>query len=146
VFDKKRIPLGCLLFGSAAWKTQPRDLFIGWDARTRKRNLHLITNNHRFLILPWINVKYLASHVLGKIVKRISDDWMKKYEHPIYMLETFVQKGRFKGSSYKAANWFLVGETKGRSRNDRYSTMKVPIKDIYLYPVSKNYKKELLSC
>lgn len=146
VFDKKGTPLGCLLFGSAAWKTEPRDLFIGWNVETRKQNLQFITNNQRFLILPWIKVKYLASHILGKIVKRISDDWMRKYKHPIYMLETFVEKGRFRGICYQASNWILVGETKGRSRNDRYSNMKVPIKDIYLYPVSKNYKKELLCC
>lgn len=146
IYDKKRTPIACLLFGSAAWKTEPRDSFVGWEAQIRKKNLHLITNNHRFLILPWINVKFLASHILGKIVKRISGDWMRKYKHPIYMLETFVEKNRFRGTCYQASNWTHVGETKGRSRNDRYSNMKVPIKDIYLYPVSKNYKKELLSC
>lgn len=146
VFDKNRTPLGCLLFGSSAWKTEPRDLFIGWDEKTRKQNLHFITNNQRFLILPWINVKYLASHILGKISKRISNDWQEKYKHPIYMLETFVEKDRFAGTCYQASNWIRVGETKGRSRNDRYSNMKVPVKDIYLYPTIKNYKKELLSC
>ena len=98
------------------------------------------------MILPWINVKYLASHILGKIVKRISNDWQEKYKHPIYMLETFVQKDRFQGTCYKAANWIRVGETKGRSRNDKTHSINKSIKDIYLYPIIKNYKKELQHC
>ena len=143
VFDKHETPLACLLFGSAAWKVENRDKFIGWDTQTRKRNLYLITNNHRFLVLPWVSVKCLASHILGKIAKRINDDWISKYNHPILMLETFVEQ-RFAGICYKASNWIPVGSTKGRTRNDRYNCIKAPIKDIYLYPINKNYKKELL--
>lgn len=146
IYDKNKTPLACMLFGSSAWKTEARDSFIGWDAKVRKQNLHFITNNQRFLILPWVNVKYLASHILGKIVKRINGDWMNKYKHPIYLLETFVEKQRFEGTCYKAGNWIYAGETKGRTRNDRYKNIKVPVKDIYLYPTIKNYKKELLSC
>jgi len=144
ILDQEARPLACLLFGSAAWKTLPRDEFIGWDQDTRKANLHLITNNMRFLILPWVKVPHLASHVLGKVARRISSDWIKRYNHPIYMLETFVEKERFRGTCYKAANWVYVGESKGRSRNDRYKTLKVPIKDIYLYPLAKRFR-ELLS-
>ncbi|MCK4419471.1 DUF4338 domain-containing protein [Candidatus Aerophobetes bacterium] len=144
IFDEKDRPLACLLFGSAAWKTLPRDQFIGWDEATRKANLNLITNNMRFLILPWVKVPHLASHILGRVARRISSDWIKRYSHPIYMLETFVEKERFRGTCYQAANWTYVGESKGRSRNDRYKTLKVPIKDIYLYPLSKRFR-ELLS-
>jgi len=143
VFDQKDNPVACLLFGSAAWKTLPRDNFIGWDEARRKANLHLLTNNMRFLILPWVKVPHLASHILGKVARRISSDWIKRYHHPIYMLETFVEKERFRGTSYQAANWIYVGESKGRSRNDRYKTLKVPIKDIYLYPLVKRFREAL---
>ena len=143
IFDRDASPLACLLFGSAAWKIAPRDEFIGWDTDTRKANLNLITNNMRFLILPWVKVQHLASHILGKIARRISSDWVKRYNHPIYMLETFVEKERFRGTSYQAANWILCGSTKGRSRNDRHRTLKVPIKDIYLYPLTKKFREFL---
>ena len=143
IFDRDASPLACLLFGSAAWKTLPRDEFIGWNTDTRKANLNLITNNMRFLILPWVKVPHLASHILGKIARRISSDWVKRYNHPLYMLETFVEKERFRGTSYQAANWILCGSTKGRSRNDRHRTLKVPIKNIYLYPLTKKFREFL---
>lgn len=143
VFDKKGNPLACLLFGSAAWKCAPRDNFIGWDADTRRAKLSFLTNNMRFLILPWVKVPHLASHILGNVTRRISSDWMEKYGHPIYLLETFVEQKRFRGICYQATNWTCVGQTKGRSRNDRYATMKVPIKDIYLYPLVKRFREVL---
>ena len=143
VFDREHNPLACLLFGSAAWKSAPRDDFIGWDADTRKANLNLLTNNMRFLILPWVRVPHLASYILGNIARRISSDWLLKYRHPIYLLETFVQRERFRGICYRAANWTWVGQTKGRSRNDRHATLKVPIKDIYLYPLIKRFREAL---
>jgi len=143
VFDKDKRPLALLLFGSAAWKIAPRDSFIGWDSSTREKNLHLLTNNRRFLILPWVKVPHLASHILGKVARRIRGDWIKRYNHPVYMLESFVDKERFKGTCYRAANWIYVGQSKGRSRNDRYSNLKVPIKDIYLYPLVKRFKEHL---
>jgi len=143
VFDEKDNPVSCLLFGSAAWKTLPRDNFIGWDEGTKRANLHLITNNMRFLILPWVKVPHLASHLLARVARRISSDWIERYNHPIYMLETFVEKERFRGTCYQAANWIYVGESKGRSRNDRYRSLKVPIKDIYLYPLVKRFREVL---
>ena len=143
IFDCFHRPLACVLFGSSAWKVECRDRFIGWDKEIRKRNINLITNNMRFLILPWVSVKYLASHLLGDISRRIMNDWQKKYAHPVYLLETFVERDRFKGSCYKASNWIFVGETKGRSRNDRYSKLKVPVKDVYLFPLSKDFREEL---
>ena len=143
VTDKFNRPLACLLFGSAAWKTSPRDSFLGWNLQTRTKNLHLITNNTRFLILPWVKVYNLASFVLSKIANRISSDWLAKYNHPLFLLETFVDCSRFTGACYKAANWLLLGQTKGRSRNDTFNSLRVPIKDIYIYPLIKNFKELL---
>lgn len=136
-------PLGCLLFGSAAWKTRPRDSFIGWDPETRKRNLFLITNNMRFLILEWVRVPHLASYILARIARRISGDWCNKYGHRIWLLETFVDRNRFRGTCYRASNWIHVGATKGRSRNDRTHSIRVSVKDIYLYPLTKQFRREL---
>jgi hypothetical protein len=145
VFDNQQRPIAALLFGSAAWRLADRDQFIGWDNQTRQRNLSYITNNMRFLILPWVKVPNLASHILSKVARRIKTDWLEKYNHPIVMLETFVEIERFKGVCYKAANWIYIGKTKGRSRNDRYSKLHVPIKDIYLLPLVANYREVLLS-
>jgi len=143
VFDREHNPLACLLFGSAAWKCAPRDDFIGWDVETRKTNLKFVTNNMRFLILPWVRVPHLASHILGRVARRISSDWSEKYGHPIYLLETFVERDRFRGICYQAGNWTYAGQTKGRSRNDRYTTLKVPVKDIYLYPPTGRFREAL---
>lgn len=144
-FDRHDNPLACLLFGAAAWKIAPRDAFIDWDAETRKRNLHLLVNNMRFLILPWVRVPHLASHLLGQVAKRICADWIQKYGHPIYLLETFVDCQRFRGVCYKAANWRYVGQTKGRTRNDRYNTIQVSRKDVYLYPLTPHFREVLTS-
>lgn len=135
--------VACLLFGSAAWKTAPRDAFIGWDAKIRQKNLNFMTNNTRFLILPSVHVPHLASHILGRVMRRISKDWINKYAHPVHLVETFVQRDRFTGTCYKAANWISVGQTKGRSRQDRYTTLSVPVKDIYVYPVTRNFREAL---
>jgi hypothetical protein len=97
----------------------------------------------RFLILPWIRIKNLASYILSQISRRIVEDWKERYKHPIYLIETFVEQERFKGTCYKASNWIKVGQTKGRTRNDRYSKIKAPIKDIYLYPLVKNFRELL---
>lgn len=137
ILDKERRPLACLLFGSAAWSCAARDDFIGWDRNTRINHLHLITNNTRFLILPWVRVPHLASHILGLITRRISNDWQRKYGHGLLLLETFVDQKRFRGTCYKAANWRYVGLTKGRSRNDRCHKLDVPAKAVYLYPLAK---------
>lgn len=143
VLDRFARPLCCFLFGSSAWKVSSRDDFIGWDAQSRRQNVNLITNNMRFLILPWVEVKYLASHILSRVCRRVGDDWQEKYGHGVYLLETFVEKERFNGISYKAANWRLVGQTRGRSRNDRNGDLRVPVKDIYVYPLVKNFRRHL---
>lgn len=141
--DQMGRPLSCLLFGSAAWKTESRDQFIGWDSTTRERNLMYLTNNTRFLILPWVKVPHLASHILSQISHRLSSDWIEKYGHPIYLIETFVEQERFRGICYQAANWIYTGQTKGRTRNDRYETIHAPVKDVYVYPLHKRFRQEL---
>lgn len=143
VRDRSGRDLACLLFGSAAWKTAPRDAFVGWETEARRENIIFITNNTRFLILPWVRVPHLASHILGRVMRRIRQDWVYKYGHPVHMAETFVECSRFKGICYKAANWLYVGQTKGRSRQDRYNDLCVPVKDIYLYPLSRNFRQAL---
>lgn len=144
VFDRQDRMLACLLFGSAAWKTTPRDVFIGWSYEARQKNVNLITNNTRFLILPWISVPHLASHVLSLISGRIMNDWIEKYNHPVWALETFVDTTRFKGTCYKAANWIYLGKTQGRTRNDRYHKIQASIKDVYLYPLKSDFRKALV--
>jgi hypothetical protein len=145
VTDQNGRLLACLLFGSAAWKCKPRDGFIGWNPEQRQRNLYLITNNTRFLILPFVKVPHLASWVLGQVLRRLSADWQKKYGHPIALVETFVERDRFAGTSYKASNWLGLGTTTGRSRQDRRHTLQVPVKDVYLYPVNHRFREELLA-
>ena len=143
VRDRQGRLLACLLFGSAAWKAGDRDAFIGWDAQSRQRHLGRLTNNTRFLILPWVHVAHLASHLLSRVARRLSSDWMAKYAHPIELLETFVERDRFRGTCYRAAGWQHVGATTGRSRNDVDNTLRVPVKDIYLLPLSSDFRRRL---
>jgi len=131
--DRQGRDLGCLLFGAAAWRCGPRDQWIGLSATGARQELQRVANNTRFLILPWVKVKRLASHILGKVARRIDGDWRRKYGHGLEWLETFVESGRFAGSCYKAANWRYVGETRGRSRQDRDHQLRVPAKAVYLY-------------
>jgi hypothetical protein len=137
--------LACMLFGSAAWKAKSRDEFIGWDRQSRERNLPLLTNNTRFLILPWVRVKHLASHLLSRVCRDLPGHWMEKYGHPIHLLETFVERDRFQGTCYRAAGWTHVGATAGRSRNDVHATMSVPVKDVFLYPLTSDFRGRLLA-
>jgi len=142
VRDRLGRPVACLLFGSAAWKCADRDAFLGWDRGTRERNLQGLTNNTRFLVLPWVVVPHLASHVLGLIVRRIRADWQAKYGHPVHALETFVDR-RFQGTCYRAANWLRLGATRGRTRNDREHRIRAAVKDVYLYPLIPDFRREL---
>ena len=136
-------PLACLLFGAAAFKCGARDAWIGWPAPVRERNLSYVTNNSRFLVLPWVRVPHLASHLLSRIARRIQADWIAKYAHPLYCLETFVDRSRYRGACYRAANWQLVGQSTGRSRNDRDHRLSVPAKDHYLYPLTRDFRRRL---
>lgn len=144
IYDRYHRPLACLLFGSSAWSCTSRDKHIGWSAQTRQKNINFTTNNTRFLILPWVKVKCLASHIISKVTRRAQKDWLERYGHPIYLLETFVDQSRYLGTCYKAANWKEVGTTQGRSRNDREHEISVPRKSVYLYPLAKDYRKTLI--
>lgn len=135
--------LAAIGFGGAAFKSAARDVHIGWSHAVREQKLVKVVNNNRFLILPWVRVPHLASHILGRVSRRIRGDWQTYYNRDIVLLETFVEQARFKGTCYKAANWRHIGETTGRGRNDRYSQNKVPIKDIYIYPLDRGYKETL---
>jgi hypothetical protein len=135
--------IALLGFGAAAWKVAPRDQFVGWSPKQRKQKLHLIVNNARFLILPWINSKNLASKILSMASKQLPKDWLEKYNYQPLLLETFVQKDRFEGTCYKAANWVYVGTTKGRGKLDRQNKARLPQKNIWLYPLCKKFKKLL---
>jgi hypothetical protein len=136
-------PLACLVFGAAAWKCQDRDRFLGWSAPQRQRNLGLVANNSRFLIVPWAKVPHLASWILGQISRRIAADWQAKYGHPVVVLETFVERERFSGTAYRAANWLAVGATAGRTRQDRHTCIQAPVKDLYLYPLRRSFREAL---
>jgi hypothetical protein len=135
--------LACLLFGAPAWKCKSRDEFIGWSQGERQQHLSYITNNTRFLILPFVRVPHLASWILGQALRRLSQDWQRKYGHPILLVETFVERDRFAGTSYKAANWIRIGSTTGRSRQDRNHRLQVPVKDVYVYPLHRRFREEL---
>jgi hypothetical protein len=136
--------VACLSWASAAWKVKARDQFIGWKEPAKRRNLHLIANNTRFLILPWVNVKYLASKALAASVRRLPADWERTYGHPIYLAETFVDISRFQGTCYRAANWLCVGQTKGSSKKGNTYSYHGQPKAIYLYPLHPRFRRYLL--
>ncbi len=131
--DRHDCLLGCMLYGAAAWHVADRDRFIGWDGAARQQGLSRIANNMRFLILPWVRVPHLASHLLALTRQRICVDWQEKYGHPILLLETFVEQGRYKGTCYQADNWIPVGQTRGRSRNHDSGEPRVAVKLVWLY-------------
>lgn len=137
-----RVLAGCV-FGAAAWKCAPRDQFIGWDRQTREAGLAGLCSQTRFLILPWVEVKHLASHLLGRWRRRLSADWQVKYGHGVFLVESFVEADRFRGACYRAANWHHVGATQGRSRQDRHHQLRVPRKEIFLCPLQPNYRQLL---
>lgn len=141
-FSKDRV-IGCFSWSSAVRHLGSRDRFIGWDAEVRKKNLHLLAYNSRFLIPWWVRVPHLASHLLAQCSKRISLDWQKLYHHPIYFLETFVDTERFKGTCYRAANWIYLGKTTGRGKNDQTGKANRSIKAVWGYPLAKKFKELL---
>ena len=137
--------LGGLAFSASAWRVKARDQWIGWSDRARKENLHKVVSNSRFLILPWVKVQNLASHVLGQAAWRLRADWQERYGFEPVLLETFVDRSRFSGSSYRAANWLYVGQTSGRGRQDRKKTFSLSAKDVYLYRLSEKACEVLCS-
>jgi hypothetical protein len=136
--------LACLLWTSPAWKMKPRDAWIGWSDEQRKRNLQGIVNNGRFLILPWVRVKGLASKILALSARQLPNDWHRHYGHRPLLLETLVEADRFRGTCYRAANWTHVGQTTGRGRMDReHQAHRQAIKDIYVYPLVGDARQRL---
>lgn len=135
--------VACLGWGSAAWKVAARDRLIGWDREQRERNLAKVVNNVRFLILPWVNIRHLASKVLALNIRQLEHDWFAFYRERICLLETFVETGRFQGTCYRAANWVRVGETTGRGKYDRYNQRNEPVKAVLLYPLTRTFREEL---
>jgi hypothetical protein len=136
-------PIACLAWSSAPRHIGCRDKFIGWPAEVRKKNLGLIAYNTRFLILPWVRIPYLASHLLGRMAKLVCRDWQRAYLHPVHYLETFVDKERFKGTCYRAANWIYLGDTTGRGKNDHTNKPNRSIKAVLGYPLSRNFRQHL---
>lgn len=132
--------LAVLGFAAAAWSLAPRDRFIGWTTAQRKHNLHLVVNNNRFLILPWVHSKNLASKILALVARQLPMDWLARYGYQPVLLETFVQQNLFKGTCYRAANWVYVGQTQGRGKLDRDREHPLPVKDIFLYPLQNSFR------
>jgi hypothetical protein len=139
VYSQQR-PIACLAWSSVARHIGCRDRFIGWSAHSRKAHIHLLAYNTRFLILPWVRVGCLASHILARMAKIVCQDWQAIYRHPIYYLETFVDKQRFAGTCYKAANWIYLGDTTGRGKNDHTNKVNRSIKAVWGYPLSKRFR------
>jgi hypothetical protein len=134
-------PVACLAWSSSPRHLGARDRYIGWSVEARKRNLPLIAYNSRFLILPWVQVAHLASHILGRMAARISSDWEARYAHPIYMLETFVDPARFRGTCYRAANWRVLGETTGRGKDDLTHKPNRSIKQVLALPLDRRFRE-----
>lgn len=144
VQDRQGRDLACLLFGAAAWRAAARDKFLGWSEGQKSHGLPLVANNTRFLVLPWVQVRGLSSHLLSRVARRLSGDWQRKYGHPIYLLESFVDTTRFRGTCYRAANWQCVGQTRGRGRQGRdHQRATATVKDIYLYPLHRQFCQKL---
>jgi len=136
-------PVACMAWSSAPWHMGPRDRFIGWSPAVRRGHLHLVAYNTRFLILPWVQTPHLASHILGRIARRISADWQVLYGHPLYYLETFVDRERFRGTSYRAANWQCLGQTTGRGIKDKLHRVTLSRKDVLGYPLCPDFRRRL---
>jgi len=142
VFGDER-PVACFSFSSAPRHLGPRDRYIGWTAELRRQNVHLVAYNSRYLIFPWVNVRYLASHLLSKVVKILSADWERIYHHPVHFIETFVNTPRYKGTCYRAANWVYMGKTTGRGKDDQTHKPNRPVKEVLGYPLVKKFREKL---
>jgi len=133
-------PIACLAWSSAPRHLGSRDRFIGWNGEARRRNIRFIAYNTRFLILPWVTVPHLASHVLGRIARQLSQDWEHLYQHPIYFLETFVDPERFRGTCYRAANWVVLGRTTGRGKDDHTNRPNRSLKEVLGYALTPRFR------
>ena len=141
--DRQGRELAVMVFGAAAWKVADRDRFIGWSVQQRAEHLGGIANQQRYLILPWVWVPHLASHLLVLAARRLAGDWQNRYGHPVWLMETFVEQERFAGTSYQAAGWICLGQTTGRTRQDRQRTLQSPIKALWVRPLHPDFRKHL---
>ena len=136
-------PIACLAWSSAPRHLGSRDRFLGWTAEARRRNIRFLAYNSRFLILPWVQVEHLASHLLGRMARVLSEDWERIYGHPIFFLETFVDPEGFRGTCYRAANWVLMGHTTGRGKDDQTNRPNRSIKEVLGYPLTRRFRQLL---
>jgi hypothetical protein len=136
-------PVACFTWSSAPRHLGPRDRFIGWSAAARRRNIRFVAYNSRFLILPWVDVPHLASHLLGRMVRALPREWEQVYGHPVHFAETFVYPAKFKGTCYRAANWIWLGRTTGRGKDDQTRRPNRPLKDVLGYPLTKRFRELL---
>jgi hypothetical protein len=142
--DNRGRELAVMVFGAAAWKVAVRDQFIGWSVAQRQQHLGGIANQQRFLILPWVRVRHLASHLLALATGRVSADWQIGYGHPVWLLESFVDTHRFAGTTYKAAGWIGLGQTTGRTRQDPHRTVQSPRKSVWVRALHPDFRQRLL--
>ena len=136
-------PVACLGWSSAARHLGPRDRFIGWSREARRRNIRFLAYNSRFLVLPWVRVKFLASHILGRMAALVPRDWQSVYGHPVYYLETFIDPERSRGTCYRAANWSVLGLTTGRGKADMTNRPNRSLKQVLAYPLDKRFRRLL---
>jgi hypothetical protein len=141
--DVRGRELAVMVFGAAAWKVAVRDRFIGWSVGQRQQHLGALANQQRFLILPWVRVAHLASHLLARATRRLSADWQARYGHPVWLVETFVEQDRFAGTAYQAAGWLPLGQTTGRTRQDRQRTLQSPLKSVWVRPLHPRFRQHL---
>ena len=138
-------PVACLAWSSAPRHLGPRDRFIGWSAEARRANIRFVAYNSRYLILPWVQVPHLASHLLGRMARMLPSEWQRVYGHPVHLLETFVHPERYRGTCYRAANWVVVGRTTGRGKDDRnHLGPNRPVKDVLCYPLVRDFRERLM--
>jgi hypothetical protein len=141
--DVRGRELAVMVFGAAAWKVAVRDRFIGWSVAQRQERLGALANQQRFLILPWVRVAHLASHLLARATRRLSADWQARYGHPVWLVETFVEQDRFAGTAYQAAGWLPLGHTTGRTRQDRQRTLQSPLKSVWVRALHPAFRQHL---
>ena len=139
--DVRGRELAVMVFGAVAWKVAARDRFIGWSVEQRRERLGAIANQQRFLILPWVGVPHLASHLLALATRHLSADWQGRYGHPVWLVESFVERDRFAGTAYQAAGWLHLGQTTGRTRQDRQHTLQTPPKAVWVRPLHPHFRQ-----
>jgi hypothetical protein len=143
VWDRQERPVAAMVFGAPAWQCAVRDRWIGWSASQRACHLEGIANNTRFILFPWVRVPHLASHILSQISRRLRQDWQAKYGQSLWLVETFVDRQRFAGTCYRAANWICLGQTQGRGRQGPAGRLSTTIKDVYVWPLRRDFRRYL---